>query len=340
VTVPRAVKRCQRFRRLAARLDYTGSSAATSLAELALGRGADAEAAGRFAERLAVARGREAPEVLARCLLGLARSLLYGGDAGSAAPSFEEAAQLARRAGLHHVVTLALVGAGQAALARGDAESAWASLDQAPGLARRPGDEVAEAVTRQGHGAGARHERDLGAPTRLLGAAVGLHGAVGDGARVGVTIDALGGGVPVDQHRLVDGGPNVEELSDGISSPDAAAGDTGGVRRRRSSRPSKGWDALTRAERTVAELAARGLTNAQISLELGVATATVKAHLRRVFAKLGVESRARLAAEVYGLRQDEVAAYGQERAPTPLPDLGRTPAAPGHAPPAVDPYAP
>lgn len=332
--------RCQRFRRLAARSDHTGLSAATRLAELALGRGADAEAAGRFAECLAVARGREAPEVLARCLMGLARSLLYVGDADSAAPLFDEAAEVARRAGLHHVLTLALVGAGQAALASGDAESARARLDEVLGLARRPGDEVAEAVTRPGQGVGTRHARDLGAPTRLLGAAVGLDGAVGDGDRVGVTPDALGGGVPVVQRRLVDGGPNVEELSDGISSRDAAAGDTGGARRRRSSRPSKGWDALTRAERTVAELAARGLTNAQISLELGVATATVKAHLRRVFAKLGVESRARLAAEVYGPRRDHVAAYGQERAPTPLPDLGRTPTAPGQAPPTVDPYAP
>lgn len=331
--------RCQRFRKLAARSDHAGFSAPTRLAELAPGRGADA--AGRFAECLAVALGMEGPEVVARCLLGLARSLLYGGDAGSAAPFFEEAAKVARRAGLHHVVTLALVGAGQAALARGDAESARARLDEALGLARRPGGEVAEPVTRQGHDAGARHARDLGAPTRLLGAAVGPHGAVDDGDRGGVTFDAPGGGVPVDQRSLVDGGPNgVEELSDGISSRDAAAGDTGGVRRRRSSRPSKGWDALTGAERTVAELAARGLTNAQICQEVGVATATVKAHLRRVFAKLGVESRARLAAEVYGPRRDDAAAYGQEGAPTPLPDLGRTPAPPGQAPPTVDPYAP
>jgi DNA-binding CsgD family transcriptional regulator len=62
-------------------------------------------------------------------------------------------------------------------------------------------------------------------------------------------------------------------------------------------RPSSGWEALTGAERRVAELAAQGRTNADIARELGIARATVKAHLRRVFAKVGVETRTALAAE-------------------------------------------
>ena len=59
-------------------------------------------------------------------------------------------------------------------------------------------------------------------------------------------------------------------------------------------RPTTGWDALTDGERRVAELAAQGHTNAQIARELGTAQATVKAHLRRVFAKLGIQTRASL----------------------------------------------
>ncbi len=69
---------------------------------------------------------------------------------------------------------------------------------------------------------------------------------------------------------------------------------------RRSPRPASGWEALTGAERKVAELAAQGRTNAEIARELGVARSTVKAHLRRVFAKVGVDTRTALAAEMHG----------------------------------------
>jgi DNA-binding CsgD family transcriptional regulator len=51
---------------------------------------------------------------------------------------------------------------------------------------------------------------------------------------------------------------------------------------------------LTGREREVARLAARGATNGQIARELLLAEATVKTHLRRVYAKLGVRTRTRL----------------------------------------------
>ncbi len=76
-----------------------------------------------------------------------------------------------------------------------------------------------------------------------------------------------------------------------------------GVRRRhwtRSERPAAGWSSLTETECTVAELAARGLTNPQVAAQMFVSPHTVKFHLRQVFRKLGIGSRvelARLAAE-------------------------------------------
>jgi DNA-binding CsgD family transcriptional regulator len=62
----------------------------------------------------------------------------------------------------------------------------------------------------------------------------------------------------------------------------------------RGHRPVTGWDALTPAERPVADLAARGLTNVEIAEELFISRNTVKTHLTRVFDKLGVSSRREL----------------------------------------------
>jgi DNA-binding CsgD family transcriptional regulator/tetratricopeptide (TPR) repeat protein len=55
-----------------------------------------------------------------------------------------------------------------------------------------------------------------------------------------------------------------------------------------------GSDALTPAERRVAELAAEGLINAQIAETLFVSEKTVEGHLTRVYHKLGKQSRADL----------------------------------------------
>jgi DNA-binding CsgD family transcriptional regulator len=57
-------------------------------------------------------------------------------------------------------------------------------------------------------------------------------------------------------------------------------------------RPTAG---LTAREAEVAGLVAGGLSNAAIALSLGMSEATVKAHLTRVYAKLGVRSRTQLA---------------------------------------------
>jgi DNA-binding CsgD family transcriptional regulator len=55
-------------------------------------------------------------------------------------------------------------------------------------------------------------------------------------------------------------------------------------------------DDLTPSERRVAELAAQGLTNREISAQLYVTVKAVEFHLSRVFAKLDVRGRRELAA--------------------------------------------
>jgi non-specific serine/threonine protein kinase len=53
---------------------------------------------------------------------------------------------------------------------------------------------------------------------------------------------------------------------------------------------------LTRRERELAVLVARGLTNREIAEQLVIAEGTTERHLANIFSKLGLSSRARLAA--------------------------------------------
>ena len=61
-------------------------------------------------------------------------------------------------------------------------------------------------------------------------------------------------------------------------------------------RPVTGWGALTDAERRVAQLVAEGLANREVAERLFLSRYTVETHLKHVFTKLGVSSRAELAA--------------------------------------------
>ena len=61
-------------------------------------------------------------------------------------------------------------------------------------------------------------------------------------------------------------------------------------------RPRHGWASLTPTERRVVALVAEGLTNPQIAERLLMGRATVKSHLEHIFPKLGVRTRAELAA--------------------------------------------
>lgn len=81
-------------------------------------------------------------------------------------------------------------------------------------------------------------------------------------------------------------------------SPDRHGPDRHGPAARRPPRPLVGWLALTEAELPVVRLAGQGLTNAQIATRLFLSRYTVETHLKHAFAKLGVESRAELAALV------------------------------------------
>ena len=63
-------------------------------------------------------------------------------------------------------------------------------------------------------------------------------------------------------------------------------------------RPQSGWASLTPAEVDLVRLVARGCTNVEIGEHLFISVNTVKKHLSHVYAKVEVDGRAALAAEV------------------------------------------
>ncbi len=69
-------------------------------------------------------------------------------------------------------------------------------------------------------------------------------------------------------------------------------------------RPAFGWPSLTPTEHTVVALVADGLSNRQIGERLFISRRTVQTHLVHVFAKLGIASRAQLAAQVARRREE------------------------------------
>lgn len=74
-----------------------------------------------------------------------------------------------------------------------------------------------------------------------------------------------------------------------------------GVRRGRRGtrkRPQHGWLSLTPTEQTIARLVADGLSNPQIADSLYVSYRTVQTHVSHIFAKLDINSRVQLAAEI------------------------------------------
>jgi predicted ATPase/DNA-binding CsgD family transcriptional regulator len=129
----------------------------------------------------------------------------------------------------------------------------------------------------------------------LLAAAATAREGLGFPARP-VEADRIAGWVATGCEHLGEQAEAAWERGAGLGIEEAGAMARRGRGPRR--RPAFGWPSLTPAERDVADLVARGLTNPEIAARLGVSAGTIKDHVSSVLRKLGVRTRAELAAAV------------------------------------------
>lgn len=216
-----------------------------------------------------------------------ARDLLRAGDVPRAAGLAADVVVLADSAGLGRDAVEARLLLGRALLAAGDdgqaATTFLSALDRASTMPMplRAADAL-DALAHLGQRRGLRETRSLAAAAAALRAPrrVVAWGYAAD--------------TPAGAGRSVPEGWVVDDEITGAGVEAAVALFTGGA-----PRATGGvLDQLTTAERHVADRVAVGLTSRQIAEELYVSPRTVDAHLTHIYRKLGISSRARLAALV------------------------------------------
>lgn len=280
-----------------------------SLAEVAYDEGDYELARATAEEALAIARQMEFPTAIAESLLTLGNVRYQQAEYAVAETLLEMSLKIARELGRKSSIALALASLGQVASAQRNAVRSVALLHESLGLAREIGDRLGIARAFEGLvqvaawsgeprmaillAGAARGLRDLlGAPLNASGQAFVDRALAsietGPGASASATAWAEGQALPVDRvvAMALEWSP-VGRAAPGRDHPDA----------------------LTRRERQVAELAARGWKNRDIAQELVITEKTAKNHVAHILAKLGLESRTRLAA----LARDEDWDFANER---------------------------
>ncbi|QMU73247.1 LuxR C-terminal-related transcriptional regulator [Streptacidiphilus sp. P02-A3a] len=259
-----------------------------------LTRGQAVEARGAFAQLTAVSRESVGAQAVAG-ILGLGEVALAAGSAGAAWTLIEEAHAIARTGAGPALLARTLQAVGDGARALGDAARAWSAYHQA--LALRVGSDLRIAAVESLESlAGLALEQERAEyAVRLLGAADGLRQALG--SRRPEPAERRRAAERERARQLLAPDRFAELLAEGaqLSLGEAAAY---AARRRGPRQRGVGWVSLTPAERQVADLAAEGLTNREIGERLFSSPRTVQAHLSHVFAKLGINSRKLLAAEI------------------------------------------
>jgi predicted ATPase/DNA-binding CsgD family transcriptional regulator len=266
-------------------------------ARLAAARGDTAAAAGAL--RRSADGGRRVGIVfmVPTALAALACVTAIAGDESTAAAAVAEAR--AELGGRRQAVTLAALGYAEGIMAwhRGELADAERLVREATLQWHRSGDrmDACDGIELLGVLAAARERFPDAA--RLLAAA--------DAARQplrylapGFTANRDAAAHAANQARNILGGDRftqAQKEGQGLALDDAVAYATrkGGGRKR----PATGWASLTPAELEVVRLAGEGLRNEAIARRLFIAPATVKVHLTHIFAKLGITTRAELAAQ-------------------------------------------
>jgi predicted ATPase/DNA-binding CsgD family transcriptional regulator len=295
-------------------------------------RGEHTRAQALIAESVEVAR-ESSPLMVAFALLtdGIARYV--AGDVDGARPRLDEALALSRTMALPWVTSWSLAYLGNAARVRGCFDDAHTHIqealavmqskglrtdlpiDAAARLAGAMGDlERAESLHHDALTTSSAIDSVLLAPAHLeaLAGLAGLAGRFDEAARLFGAAEAAR-----EAHSLIRYAPDADRYHADVervrgARPAAVFGEAWDEGRAMSleqaraycargrgerRRPSFGWGSLTPTELDVVKHVAQGLTNPEVAKRLFVSRSTVKAHLAHIFAKVGVSTRAELAAE-------------------------------------------
>ncbi len=236
----------------------------------------------------------------AASLGNLGKATLLQGDHERATTLLAESLALFRELGDRLDIAVALIHLGFAALSHGDYERAAGLLEESLQLSRELGDKstIAKslegmasvaAVRGQAHraawlwGAAQALRENIGAP--VLSDELTLHEPYMDAARTQLTRGAWEAAQEEGERMTL------EEAGDYALAENEAIPS---VTVPPESPEDKAPHTLTRREEEVVALVARGLTNRDIAKELHLSEHTVATHLRRIFKKLGLRSRAQI----------------------------------------------
>lgn len=309
------------------------------LGHLALGRGDYGRAQELLDQALSLFPELTPPNTTKSTLLLLGRAAYALGDHTGARRRLEEVEAAIPGATWPE----ALQFKGELAVDEGDPSEARRAFEQARDRAQHIGDKWGMARALEGLGHLARDSGNTSGAAALHNDALGLRRQIGDAPGIAASLEALAGLAAVaGRHphaaRLLGAaqalrdangyarGPqdssrhesNLALIRQALSAQDFEAAVTQGGRlsmdevlaqvskgRGRRGRPPNGWASLTDAEQQVAELVAEGLTNREIAERLFITPGTVRRHMSRIFSKLQITGRVRLAQEVRRGRDSE-----------------------------------
>jgi len=263
-----------------------------SVVEFAAG---DLTASRTFGEQaLEASRATGAPIVLVTCLLGFVATLLETDDIEEARRVNDEALTISEATAMAWHVTYAHLNGARLAASDGKREEAEDLAHQALVRASTMDDYQRTIECFELLAALAADAESYQEAARLVAAAAALREHAGyqpmapDRVHLEDLRSRLHDALGEDEFARV----HYEGLALDMAAAVAYARRGRGERRR----PSSGWSSLTPAELDVVRLVSEGLTNPQVAERLFITRATVKAHLGHIFPKLGVTSRAELAA--------------------------------------------
>ncbi len=123
-------------------------------------------------------------------------------------------------------------------------------------------------------------------PAELKGLAEGAQNGA-PGIRRCLTMERIGERLRIEVTAIGKGRTQLHLWREGVPTVVPAPGEA--------ARPPAASDGLTQREREVALLVADGLRSREVAERLGIASQTVKSHLKTIFDKLGVRNRVELA---------------------------------------------